>query len=633
MESTFWRDRRVFLTAYMNRWLAIIILGIILLFGTMLRLDDLDIRTMGHIEVYVPNIELPEELSDPPPRLTLWKTLTGSMWEPHPPAWYLSMWPYTRLLGSDLFTIRLPSVLFGTASILLVYMLGTLVGDRLTAFLAAALLAFNGHHIFWSQIARPYSMACSLGLLSTVLLLLVLRGGQRQRLFLSLYLVVSLYGLAVNYYLWLVFGTHIIWILLDSWMKKGLMLGLIRSQLLALILASPLIALAVFQSRRSYLDSDSLRFFKEFLQFGFLFEPDIDVQNPLPTIARFALPFCAFLLLIMGIASKSTRLRKITIADIAGPSLKHLALTAVFAFLCIIFAARTFHGYQPGKTHKILATGAIPLLILLFGFLLQRYLAYIHRLGVLLNEKRVLSEGPYSLISFLVIMPVIILAGISLSIPFLASRHMLLFTPYLLIVLSGGVVSISHKARRFFPVLFVIFALLLAVTHYSSIVYSKHRPGSPTDYKGLVEQWIPNIKGSDLIFVQRHWATTPIFYYLKEDLYHFVGRDYSQEINRSPNSRVWVLHLEGIPITEEMEDALSDYALVSSIDALRIRTDLFARAPNVKSDLYEARHIESRSYGWAGLTEVEFSGKLLFVIRSARILPSLMAYAMSGSFF
>lgn len=196
MKLTFWKDHNVFVTQDTKRWLNIILLGTIVLLGAVFRLDRLDVRTMGHTEIYTPNIELSEDISDPPPRLTLWKTLTGSMWEPHPPAWYLSMWPWTKLFGSDLFIIRLPSVLFGVASVLLIYILGTLEKDRLTALLAAGLLAFIGHHILWSQIARPYSMACSLGLLSTILLLLALRRRHLQRLFLYLYLVITLCGLA-----------------------------------------------------------------------------------------------------------------------------------------------------------------------------------------------------------------------------------------------------------------------------------------------------------------------------------------------------------------------------------------------------------------------------------------------------
>ncbi len=579
MEISFWKNRHVSMTASTRIWHTIMVLGFIVILGTIFRLDHLDSRTMGHIEVYAPNIELPEEISDPLPRLTLWRTLKGSMFEPHPPAWYISMWPYTKLFGTGLFIIRLPSVIFGVASILLIYVLGTLAENRLTALLGAGLLAFNGHHIFWSQIARPYSMACFLGLLSTVLLLLARRKGNPQRVFLWLYLVITLYGLSTTYYFWLLFAIQIFWVLLNSFVKKTVMFGLIRSQLFSVILASPLVTLAMFQSRQSYLGSKFLLFLREFLQFGFLFEPDYinDLQNPLSTIERFSLPFLALLLLIMGLVAKRRWDIESNSNDISGPSLKQLALITAFAFICIMFAAKILIDVKPSKTYRILASGIIPLLIFLLIFLFHRYSANVHKIGVFLIKRKWLRGVPYALISFLAILPIIIIGVISLFIPFFASRHILIFTPYLLITLSRGIVYISNKMRRFSLILFTAIVLFLVNSHYSSIEYYKNRLSSPNDYKGLAKDWIPHIKNSDLIFVQPHYATTPIFYYLKADRYHFVGQNYTQEIRKFPESRVWVLSFEGIPPTKEMMANLVDYEPLMSIDALRIKAELYIR--------------------------------------------------------
>ena len=68
--------------------------------------------------------------------------------------------------------------------------------------LAAGLLAFNGHHVFWSQLAKMYSMACFLGLLSTVLLILASKDGARRLVFQFLYSGATLIGLATTVYFW-----------------------------------------------------------------------------------------------------------------------------------------------------------------------------------------------------------------------------------------------------------------------------------------------------------------------------------------------------------------------------------------------------------------------------------------------
>lgn len=139
--------------------------------GTFFRLDRLSLATMGHAEIYVPNIPLPEDYGNPHARLTIARTVTGSIWEPHPPGWYLLMFGWTKMAGTGLFAIRFPSVVFGVLSVVLIFTLGWLAEDVPTGFLAAAFLAFNGHQIYWSRIARPATLICALGLLSCVLLL------------------------------------------------------------------------------------------------------------------------------------------------------------------------------------------------------------------------------------------------------------------------------------------------------------------------------------------------------------------------------------------------------------------------------------------------------------------------------
>ncbi len=61
------------------------------------------------------------------------------------------------LFGETAAALRLPAVLFGVGSILALYLLGREVADAREGLLAAALMAFTYHHVWFSQNARGYT--------------------------------------------------------------------------------------------------------------------------------------------------------------------------------------------------------------------------------------------------------------------------------------------------------------------------------------------------------------------------------------------------------------------------------------------------------------------------------------------
>src|SRR5690349_13210852 len=101
-----------------QKFIVCLALGAVLTVGAVLRFHDVERRTLNHPEAYTPGIDLPWNLSNPNPRFTLWQTLAGSIaGEPHPPGYYIVMLGWTKLFGSSIFSLRLPSVLFGEAAI------------------------------------------------------------------------------------------------------------------------------------------------------------------------------------------------------------------------------------------------------------------------------------------------------------------------------------------------------------------------------------------------------------------------------------------------------------------------------------------------------------------------------------
>jgi 4-amino-4-deoxy-L-arabinose transferase-like glycosyltransferase len=76
-----------------------------------------------------------------------------------------------KLFGDTDAALRLPAALFGVASIAALYLLGKTAASRREGLLAAALLAFSYHHVWFSQNARGYTGLLFWSILSSWLLL------------------------------------------------------------------------------------------------------------------------------------------------------------------------------------------------------------------------------------------------------------------------------------------------------------------------------------------------------------------------------------------------------------------------------------------------------------------------------
>ena len=83
-----------------------------------------------------------------------------------------------QIFGESGWALRLPAVLFGVASILALYLLGKEVAGSVEGLLAAALMAFSYHHLWFSQNARGYTGMLFWTLLSSWFMLRGLKNGR-----------------------------------------------------------------------------------------------------------------------------------------------------------------------------------------------------------------------------------------------------------------------------------------------------------------------------------------------------------------------------------------------------------------------------------------------------------------------
>lgn len=86
--------------------------------------------------------------------------------EQNPPGFFVFMHAWTCLFGFAEVALKSPSLLFGVLAVPAAYALGSVTGGRLVALLAAGSVAFSPELVYYSQEARPYSLAVLLSTLA-----------------------------------------------------------------------------------------------------------------------------------------------------------------------------------------------------------------------------------------------------------------------------------------------------------------------------------------------------------------------------------------------------------------------------------------------------------------------------------
>ena len=152
-------------------------------------------------------------------------------------------------LGNSETSVRLLSVLFGVASIPLMYQLATYIFGHKTARVAALLLGVHQFHIQYSQEARGYSLLVFLGLLSCYLFVQLLTTDRKIWLAYVLTNVLVIYAH--------VFGA---WVLIGQWIfviisptSRPIRNRMMRAAGAIVLLALPLAASLLLFSTRSQL--------------------------------------------------------------------------------------------------------------------------------------------------------------------------------------------------------------------------------------------------------------------------------------------------------------------------------------------------------------------------------------------
>ncbi|MBS3751866.1 MAG: glycosyltransferase family 39 protein [Anaerolineales bacterium] len=131
--------------------------GIILVCSVVFRLLFISTRPIWYDEAF--SLLLVEQ--------PLPKFFRGLLGDVHPPGYYLSFWGWMRIFPKSILSARLFSVVFGLASVLVIYLVGTELFSKKVGYTAAGLMAVAPFHVHYSQEIRMYSMLGFFLLLAT----------------------------------------------------------------------------------------------------------------------------------------------------------------------------------------------------------------------------------------------------------------------------------------------------------------------------------------------------------------------------------------------------------------------------------------------------------------------------------
>jgi hypothetical protein len=180
-----------------------LVMGLLLatfMLGMALRLYDLDGDSLGYDETATAtwsSLELRSLLAD----------LMTRQRHDNLPLYYTVSHFFLLVLGHGELVLRLPSALFGSLSILLVYKVAEIVWGRKEGLLCGFLLTLNPYHVLYSQQARNYSLMVFLALLSLIFLLKSLQRNEKQ--FWAGFILSASFSLYNHYFAFLFLGAEV----------------------------------------------------------------------------------------------------------------------------------------------------------------------------------------------------------------------------------------------------------------------------------------------------------------------------------------------------------------------------------------------------------------------------------------
>jgi len=191
----------------MNKWLALTLLLVIIGFGAFFRLNHINDESLWLDEgVSYYNSSSDIGLSG------VWNKT--AILDQSPPAYYLIMHEYLKITGEDEFYFRLVPVIFGSISILFLFLLIGVMFNWEAGLFAAILLAINPFHIGFSMESRQYVLLSLESLAGFICLFKGITHKNSGLLWWFLFSIVSILGFYThNFYFFIMLAFGFIYLL------------------------------------------------------------------------------------------------------------------------------------------------------------------------------------------------------------------------------------------------------------------------------------------------------------------------------------------------------------------------------------------------------------------------------------
>jgi mannosyltransferase len=220
----------------MSKRTALLLLFLLLVLGSVLRFADIGTESLWVDEAYSLSFAQTDSLQE------LVEGIAIS--EGAPPGHYVLLYYWVQLFGDSEFALRMPSVLAGIASIVLIYLIGSVLLGRTAGILAAFLLTTSMLQVLYSQEARLYSIFGLFVLLAGYFFVKFLAGERRIWVYLG-YGISMLLAIYTNY---LAGSLLVFFFLLALWHKEKVPIKTwLIVQLPVILLSLPLLPLVLNQ--------------------------------------------------------------------------------------------------------------------------------------------------------------------------------------------------------------------------------------------------------------------------------------------------------------------------------------------------------------------------------------------------
>jgi mannosyltransferase len=213
------------------------ILLLIVALAVFLRFYRLDFQSLWYDEAYTASVTNPASVG----LSYIWSSGPVAYMPPlHHTIVYLS-----RLVGTGEVSLRLPSVLAGILTVILIYVTAKYCFNRRVGAFAALIATVSTFHVYYSQEARAYALLMLLSIASTYFLVRALR--EKRRVWWLLYVAGSALGMYTHLFMAFVLLAQNVYLLMEWEAKRVSGRAWVFSQIGTILLFSPwLLTNAVF---------------------------------------------------------------------------------------------------------------------------------------------------------------------------------------------------------------------------------------------------------------------------------------------------------------------------------------------------------------------------------------------------